>query len=116
RVADRRGRAALEQPLEAAPVEHPGVGGDERGRRAEVWSVHRPMTSRAVAPVLNETAIGVTSWLGGCPSPAERLYPMPRARRPDASAGEAADRHARPGGSRGPDAGGDRGPARRRRA
>ena len=32
RVADRRGRAVLEQPLKAAPVEHPGVSGDERGR------------------------------------------------------------------------------------
>jgi hypothetical protein len=55
-VLDRRGRAVLEKPLEAAPVEHPGVGGDEARGRVEVWSVHRPMTSRAAAPVLNETA------------------------------------------------------------
>src|SRR5204862_7913426 len=81
RVADRRGRAVLEQPLETAPVEHPGAGGDERGRRAEVWSVHRPMTSRAAAPVLNETAIAMTSWLGGNPSSPGRLYRMAGARR-----------------------------------
>jgi hypothetical protein len=54
--------AVLEQPLEAAPVEHPGVGGDEGTGRVEVWSVHRPMTSRAAASVLNETATGMTSW------------------------------------------------------
>src|SRR6201982_2944805 len=49
RVADRRGRPVLEQPLKAAPVEHPGVSGDERGRRAEFWSIHRPMTYSAAA-------------------------------------------------------------------
>src|SRR2546429_425432 len=62
RVPYRPRGAVLEQPLEASPVEHPGVGGDEGGGRAEVWSVHRPMTSRAAMPVLNKTAVAVTCW------------------------------------------------------
>ena len=62
RVPYRRGRPVLEQPLEPAPVEHPGVGGDEGGGRVEVWSVHRPMRTRGAPGVLNETAVVMPSW------------------------------------------------------
>src|SRR6185437_8814506 len=59
RVPHGAGRAVLEQPLEAPPVEHPGTSGHEGGGRGEIWSVHRAITARTWPAVLNETATAV---------------------------------------------------------
>ena len=79
RVPHRRGRPVLEQPLEAAPVKHPGVGGDEGGGRVEVWSIHRPIRPRAAPRVLNETAVAdiLVGWMSEHCRPATPNGPPP---------------------------------------
>jgi hypothetical protein len=58
RVPYRPGGAAVEQPLEPAPVDHPGVRGDEGGGGVEVWSVHRSIRSPEPVPRIERNGHG----------------------------------------------------------